>query len=261
MHPVLFEIFGFQVRSWGVLLVVGVLVGMFLAVRRARRFGISPDGTMDMAWLLLIAGVIGGRLGWVLQELPYYLERPVEIFYLRAGGMTSYGGVAGAAIALAFWCRRAGVPFLVALDWLAAPALAVNAIGRVGCFLNGCCYGAECDLPWAVVVHPEGGGEAYLGHPAQLYDTALSLLGAAALLWYERHSPTALARGRLTALFLLAYGGSRVVLEVFRAGASSGSNFGWSVPDGLVVAALLVVAGLVMLVRSRGAPVTQGSEP
>jgi len=260
VHPVLFKIFGFQIRSWGVLLVIGVLAGMWLAARRARRFGIDPRETMDMAWLLLIAGVIGGRLGWVVQELSYYLEHPVEIFYLRAGGMTSYGGVVGAGIALAIWCRRAGVPFLVALDWLAAPALVVNAIGRVGCFLNGCCYGVECDLAWAVMVHPERGGKPYLGHPAQLYDTALSLLGAVLLLWYERRSPTALARGRLTGLFLLAYGGSRVVLEVFRAGASSGSSFGWSVPDGLLVAVLLVVGGLVMLARSRGAPIIRRSD-
>lgn len=259
MHPVLFKIFGFEVRSWGVLLVLGVLAGIWLAARRARRFGIDPRATVDMAWLLLIAGVIGGRLGWVLQELPYYLERPIEVFYLRAGGMTSYGGVAGAALALLFWSRRAGVPFVVALDWLAAPALVVNAVGRIGCFLNGCCYGVACDLPWAVMVHPEGDGVAYLGHPAQLYDTVLSLLGAALLLWYEQRSPTALARGRLTGFFLLAYGASRIVLEVFRAGASSGSSFGWAVPDGLIVAVLLVVGGLVMLVRSRGAPVTEGS--
>lgn len=260
MHPVLFKVFGFEIRSWGVLLVIGALVGMWMAARRARRFGIDPGGTVDMAWLLLIAGVIGGRLGWVLQDLPYYMERPIEIFHLRAGGMTSYGGVAGAAIALAFWCRRAGVPFLVALDWLAAPGLVVNAIGRIGCFLNGCCYGGACDLPWAVTVHPEGGGAAYLGHPAQLYDTALSLLGAVLLLWYERRLPEPLPKGRLTALFLIAYGGSRVVLELFRAGASSGSSFGWSVPDGLLIAALLIVGGLVMLARSRGAPMTLGGE-
>jgi phosphatidylglycerol:prolipoprotein diacylglycerol transferase len=261
VHPVLFKIFGFEIRSWGVLLVIGALVGMWLAVRRARRFGIEPAGAMDMTWLLLIAGVIGARLGWVLQDLPYYVDRPAEIFHLRAGGMTSYGGVAGAALALAFWCRRAGVPFLVALDWLAAPGLVVNAIGRIGCFLNGCCYGSACDLPWAVTVHPEDGGQPYLGHPAQLYDTALSLLAALLLLWYERRTSEAPPRGRLTALFLIAYGGSRIVLELFRAGASSGSSFGWSVPDGLVVAGLLIIGGLAMLVRSWSSRVIQGTEP
>ncbi len=247
VHPVLFKVFGFEVRTWSVLLLAGALAGAWLAARRARRFGFEPGTVGDLAWILLLAGVLGARLGWVIQELPYYMQHPAEILNFRAGGMTSYGGVFGAAIALAIWCKRTGTSFLTAFDWLAAPALVANAIGRVGCFFNGCCYGGPCDLPWAVTIHPEDGGAAYLGHPAQLYDTALSLIGAMALLWYERRHESAPPRGRLTALFLMAYGTSRFVLEIFRAGVSSGSSFGWPIPDGMIVAIAIFVTGAAML--------------
>jgi phosphatidylglycerol:prolipoprotein diacylglycerol transferase len=260
VHPVLFKVFGFEVRSWSVLLLLGALAGAMLAARRARRFGFQPGAIGDLAWVLLLAGVLGARLGWVVQELPYYVQHPAEILNFRAGGMTSYGGVFGALLALAIWCKRTGASFLTAFDWLAAPGLVANALGRVGCFLNGCCYGGPCDLPWAVPIHPEGGGPVYQGHPAQLYDTALSLLAAGLLLAYERRFSSAPPKGRLTAFFFLAYGASRFVLEIFRTGASSGSSFGWSVSDGMILAIALFGVGVLLLVALRRSATTASSE-
>ena len=250
MLPELFRIGDFPVRSFGVMLLLGFALGTWLALRRAEKYGIDKDALTTLAVWAVIMGVIGSRVFWVLQEWGYYSQNPGHILKLTEGGMTSYGGIAFALGTVAIWCKRTGTRFATMIDLIAAPALVMHAIGRVGCFLNGCCYGAPCSLPWAVTVHPEAGA-VYLGHPAQLYDTLMSLAGAALLLWIEKKTFPRRKPGAYGAMFFILYGIARFVYEVFRSGFSSASTWGVPLTDAQVLAVVMVLAGLIWLFAIR----------
>ena len=171
MLPELFNIGGFPIRSFGVMLLIGFAAGTWLAVKRAEKYGIDKEALTSLAVWAVLMGVLGSRVLWVLQEWGYYSKNPADILKITEGGMTSYGGILGGLATVLIWCKRTGVRFPVVFDLVAAPGLVMHGFGRIGCFLNGCCYGSPCELPWAVTVHPEA-GPVYLGHPAQLYDTS-----------------------------------------------------------------------------------------
>ena len=158
------------------MLLIGFALGTWLAVRRSEKYGIDKDALTSLAVWAVIMGVLGSRVFWVLQEWGFYSKNPGEIFKITEGGMTSYGGIVFGLLTVVIWCKRTGVRFPVVFDLLAAPALVMHGFGRIGCFLNGCCYGSPCELPWAVTVHPEL-GPTYLGHPAQIYDTLMAFAG------------------------------------------------------------------------------------
>ena len=157
MLPELFRIGDFPIRSFGVMLLIGFAVGNWLAVRRAGKYGIDKDALTSLAVWAVLMGVLGARVFWVLQEWSFYSKNPSEILKVTVGGMSIYGGIVFGLLTVLIWCRRTKVPFPVVFDLLAAPALVMHGFGRIGCFLNGCCYGSPCELPWAVTVHPELG--------------------------------------------------------------------------------------------------------
>jgi phosphatidylglycerol:prolipoprotein diacylglycerol transferase len=223
MLPILFTIpklklgpinFGpLPVHSYGVMIVVSFLVGMWLVRRRATLYGFKPDKVLDMGFWGLIAGVLGARIAFILQELPYYLKHTNELFSLQFSGLTSFGGEILAIIAIILWAKRNNYKIISILD-LAAPGYVLGyAVGRIGCFLNGCCYGGVCNpnLPWGVHFADAPG----LHHPAQLYDTAMNLVAMGILLYVEKFK---LLPGRLSALTLILQGLARFIYEFWRAG-------------------------------------------
>jgi phosphatidylglycerol:prolipoprotein diacylglycerol transferase len=242
MLPELFRIGSFPIRSFGVMLLLGFVLGLWLALRRAPKYGIDKDSLSTMSVWAVIMGVIGARVFWVLQEWDYYSKNPSSILHLTEGGMTSYGGIAFGLATVLIWCKRTGVRFANVFDLLAAPALVMHAVGRIGCFLNGCCYGSPCDLPWAVTVHPDS-GPIYFGHPAQLYDTLMSMAAAGFLLWLERRTFAIRRPGIYGALFFVLYGASRFVYEIYRSGFSSASTWGVPLTDAQVMAVAMVLGG------------------
>lgn len=250
MHPVLFELFGFPIRSWSVMLITGFIVAWWLASRRSERYGITRDQLSSLALTMLLSGIVGARVFWVAQDWHNYRDDWLQVFNFTEGGMTSFGGLFFGVAALLVWCRRARLSALAALDLIAAPALIAIGIGRIGCFLHGCCYGSPCDLPWAVTVHAED-GTTYLGHPAQLYDSLMNLTSGAGLFWYERRSH-ALKRykaGLSFSLALVLSGATRFIYEMFRIGSSSEPvSKGAAITDAQVVAILMVVAGIILLI-------------
>lgn len=149
----LFRIPGFDVPiySYGLMLVLATLAGIWLAKVLARRKGLDPELFVNAALLALLSGVIGARLSHVLENWAYYtrpgpgfLSLLWEAVNIRTGGLTYYGGFLLAFPTLVFYAIWKKVPVRVGMD-IIAPCLMVGlAIGRIGCFLNGCCYGQEC---------------------------------------------------------------------------------------------------------------------
>jgi phosphatidylglycerol---prolipoprotein diacylglyceryl transferase len=147
---------GFPVRGYGVMLLLGISASVGAAMFRARQVGFNPELILSAAVWLVVTGIIGARLFYVVE---YWGDRfgrgsaeqtIFEILNFPEGGLVIYGGFIGAAIGVLYFTRMHRIPFLAFAD-LAAPSLMIGlAFGRIGCFLNGCCYGGETNLPWAV---------------------------------------------------------------------------------------------------------------
>jgi phosphatidylglycerol:prolipoprotein diacylglycerol transferase len=254
MRPILFHVFGYPVHSYGVMLLLAFFVGVGIARRRAPRFGLTPQNVYDASFWALILGVLGARAFFILQEWKYYSAHTSEVFSLQFAGLTSFGGVVFGMVGLFLWARKSKVSFMRLLDVLSGPFLIAHAIGRVGCLLNGCCYGGVCDLPWGIHVADVPG---HLFHPAQIYDSLMNIAAFGILIWRERKT---IAYGRSFSLAMMLHGTARFIYEFWRAGTVeqvkaglATSTYMGSLPitDAQVAALALVAAGLLTLLYAR----------
>ncbi|MCL6581495.1 MAG: prolipoprotein diacylglyceryl transferase [Firmicutes bacterium] len=213
MHPVLFRIGPVSVYSFGVMLSLGFLAALAVAFRRAPRYGLDPWLMVDMAVWLFLAGLVGSRLVFVLTAWQDFAGDSLRIFATWEGGVSFYGAILGGMVAAWVFARRRRLPFVRVADTL-APGLALAAsIGRIGCFLNGCCYGLPTSGLWGTFTRFAPG----LRHPTQLYESAAYLGVFLFLLWLERRRR--LAPGQLFVAFAGSYLVARFFVEFFRDGA------------------------------------------
>src|SRR3954466_13891685 len=147
---------GLPVRGYGLMLLVGITSGVGMAMHRARQGGLDPEIILSLAIWLVVCGVVGARLFYVIEYWDESFagrgprETFLEIINVPEGGLVIYGGLVGAAVGFTVFILKHRLPFLAMAD-LIAPSMAIGlALGRVGCFLNGCCYGGQTDLPWHV---------------------------------------------------------------------------------------------------------------
>jgi phosphatidylglycerol:prolipoprotein diacylglycerol transferase len=217
MRPILFTPFGFPVHSYGVMIVIAFLVGVWIARKRAPRYGLDPHRLTDGLIACLILGIVGARVAYIVQELPYYMKHPHELVTLQMAGVTSFGGIFVGMIYLCFWARKKQISPLTVFDCIGPPFLVANAIGRVGCLLNGCCYGgiASASLPWKIRVAEDPG---HWHHPAQIYDSIMCLIAFGLVIKLERRNT---GRGQTMALALGGYGLSRFIYEFWRGGTDA----------------------------------------
>lgn len=205
----MFRIGGFEVTSFGVLVAIGALVGLWLFQRELRRSGLPEDG-IDAALAGVIGGMAGAKLLWVLEHLG---EEPAIDLLLSRGGMSWFGGFAGGVLAGLLVMQRKRLPKVVVLA-VATPALAVgHAIGRIGCFLVGDDYGRPTDLPWGIAFPAGLPPTTVPVHPTQLYE-AVALVPLAVLLFHWRrqgHRDSWVLGG-----YLLLAGAIRFAIEFLR---------------------------------------------
>ncbi|HID74394.1 MAG TPA: hypothetical protein EYP56_00155 [Planctomycetaceae bacterium] len=155
VFPRLADARGVPIRGYGVMVLAGVAAAVALAVHRARRAGIDAEIIFGLAFWAFVPGIIGARLFYVIEywesfQRPTAVATLLEMINLTQGGLVVYGSLLGGVAGLTFYIRRQGLPLLATLDLITPSLLLGLALGRVGCFLNGCCYGGICDLPWAV---------------------------------------------------------------------------------------------------------------
>lgn len=252
MLPVIFKIGSFQLRSYGLLLMLGFLIGALWAQKRAKARGIDPALVFDAVFWMLIPGVLGARIFYIAQEWSYYSTHKSELYSVQFSGLTSFGGFVFAFIALGIWCRIKKVCLWKILNLFSAPMLLANGIGRIGCLLHGCCYGIATDGPLGVAFHDLPGKHL----PAQLIETFLSFLGAWILSRLEISKQ--LTNGRSFGLGLVLLGLARFIYEFWRAGtvdevargiASSTRIPGLPITEAQVVSLVFVLLGCVMLFR------------
>lgn len=218
MHPVLFRIGSFYLPTYGVLVALGFLAGLAVALRLARRIGLPPEKITNLAVYCALAGIAGAKLFMFLFDLGDYIRNPGQIFTLetlQAAGVF-HGGFIAAFVVAILYMRRHQLPVFPTMDAF-APGIAIGqAIGRLGCFAAGCCWGAECTLPWGVRFRSNEASPVPLDktlHPVQLYESVADLIIFAILYrWFNRnHRP-----GVIIGLYLVLYSTGRFIIEFFR---------------------------------------------
>lgn len=243
MYPTLFRIGEFEVTSFGVLVAIGALVGMWMFQRELARSGL-PESGVDAAIAGVLGGLAGAKLLWTLEHLG---EEPLADLLLSRGGMSWFGGLIGGVTAGLWLLRRRRIPWLAGLS-AATPALAIgHAIGRIGCFLVGDDYGRPTDLPWGVAF-PEGLPPTDVPvHPTQLYEAALlAPIGWALVRWRRHGVADAVVLGR----YLVLAGALRFAIEFVRVNVRVLGPF----TVAHLVSGALVLLGIALIVTAGSRP-------
>lgn len=254
MHPVIFTVGNYPVHVWGVALMFAFLLATWRGAYSCPRYGVQKSVLWDSALYGLIGGVIGGRVAYVLQQPGYFAGHPLEIFAMWQGGATSFGGFIGGLWAGIATAKKRGIPLGHAADMAAIGLPLGYAVGRIGCFLNGCCFGGHCDLPWGVHL-PEGMVSAVNPvHPVPLYSAlcGLAIYGVLHVMELKPRVP-----GQLLAIFAVLYGVYRFLIEFIREGVTAKVEFG-ALTTGQYASIVVSLAGLIVffMLAKRGQKVS-----
>ncbi|MBM3311337.1 MAG: prolipoprotein diacylglyceryl transferase [Candidatus Aminicenantes bacterium] len=219
MHPILVKLGPVTVHSYGFMMALGVALALWFLYRQSKNQGLDAPRLLDAAFYILIISLLGAKLILLLGNAGYYLKNPRELLSIARSGGVFQGGLAF-GIAFALWYfRKHKLPTWRVGD-IAAPALALgHGFGRLGCFLAGCCYGRECDLPWAISFHDEyahnlTGLPLSQGlHPVQIYEAVLNFTNFLVLYLVLRRKKFT---GQVFALYIINYSVIRYFTEFFR---------------------------------------------
>lgn len=246
MFPVLF---GF-IKSYGLMLAISFMVGMWVATRRGRRYNLPSDTIVDIIFGILVSSIVGVRLFYVVTHLSEF--NPLyRAFFIWDGGLTLYGGIATATLTVWWMCRRKNIPFLVLADIIAPTVMLGLGFTRIGCFLAGCCHGKPTDCSCGVVFPVGSPSFKIYGllavHPSQLYSSLGGFLIFGLLLLMEKWSHF---RGATFGRFLVLYGLLRFVVDFSRYyQPEQVMAFDWS--NNQWISICLMIAGTVVLVMGR----------
>lgn len=243
MYPILFKLGPLTVHTYGVAMAVAFLIGVFLIRHGAKVRGYHPDIAYDIVLAAMVGGIFGARLVYVIDYWSQFVANPSSIFAIWQGGLIFYGGLIGGALAVLAVVKLKKLPVGKVAD-MVAPALALgSAIGRLGCFSQGCCYGKETSAPWAVTFTDRLSFAQPLGvplHPTQLYEFAYNLIILGALMWAR---PRIKSDGLLFWMFVTLYGLFRFIVEFFRANPT----FYLGMSASQLFSAVLAAAGLTVI--------------
>jgi phosphatidylglycerol:prolipoprotein diacylglycerol transferase len=244
MHPIAFQFGDLTVHWYGVMVALAFVAGLWTASRRGLRENFAPEKILDIGPWLIIGAIAGARTFYVVEYWQQqFAGRPFsEVFMIHHGGLVFYGGFIGASLACIIYARLKKLPLWKLADVL-APSIALGSVfGRIGCLMNGCCYGRECTAPWAI--HFPIGHETYPTgvHPTEIYDALLNLILYLALAWLFRRKKF---DGQVFAAYLMCYAATRSFAEYFR-----GDYPAANLHDGLTPAHLVSIgifaAGVVL---------------
>jgi len=256
VFPRLLHLGNFNLPTYGFLVALGVLVGLWISVRNSQREGINPDDAWNFGILTVLCGIVGAKVLYIVNDWSTYRAHPGDIFSLstlQAGGVFS-GGLIGALLAGAWYIRKHHMPALGTMDAF-APGLALgHAIGRVGCFAAGCCWGKETHHFWGVTFTNPLAQQLVgtpLGiplEPTQLFESAVELANFFLLMWMLKRKRF---DGQVFAAYLFLYGIARYFLEFLRNDPGRGEVFGGIMTGTqLISLGLVVLAGIIWYFRS-----------
>jgi len=245
MFPDLFSIGPLTIHTYGLFVAMGFTVGLLVMIRIGRTQGFSSQQIMDVGFLIILCAAIGSRLTFVLINFSYYKTHPIDIFKVWQGGLVFSGGLIAVVLGMSWYIRRHHLSFWKIGD-LCGPAAAIGAsIGRIGCFMAGCCYGKPTDLKWGVVfTHHQSLAPLNISlHPTQAYHSLTDLIIFVVLMVLHARKKF---EGQVFLWFLILHSVARLLIERFR-GDDRGLIPGTEMSATQLVATLILIGSVVML--------------
>jgi len=269
MYPVCFHIGPLPIHWYGVMMALGFLVALANWTYIGRKEGRSFNFCADLLFWIMVSGILGARLAYVVSDFKHFLAQPLAIVRVDQGGLIYYGGVVGSILAIFIFANVRREKTLVVLDLAAISVPVAHAIGRIGCFLNGCCHGREYDglfavsypaksLAWWLQV--DAGRITRLAprslsvHPVQLYEATFNLALYFVVMWAYRCRKR---NGSVSALYLLIHPAGRFCLEFLR-GDKRMRWMGLSIAQ--LVSIVLFISGCGMLIWLHRSILKRGRE-
>lgn len=255
---------GFEIAFYGIIIGIGMLAGLYMAQKDARRRGQDPELYLDFALYAIIFSIIGARLYYVIFDWELYKDNPIEIFNLRGGGLAIYGGIIGAVLTLIVFTKVRKVSFFSMADTGCIGLITGQIIGRWGNFFNCEAFGGYTDSLLAMrlkmsLVNPsmisqelldhrivENGVEYIQVHPTFLYESVWNLGVLAFLLWYRKRKKF---DGEILWMYLLGYGLGRAWIEGLR--TDQLLFFGTGIPVSQALSIVLVAAASAVIIWKR----------
>lgn len=249
MHPILFSIGNLHIYTYGVFIASAFFLGIGLAVKEAKKEGIDPQKILDLSYYILIAAIVGSRILYVIINIRYFMENPLEIIKIWSGGLVFYGGfIFGIAVVIYFF-KKNNMPLWKTADIL-APSISIGQmVGRIGCFFAGCCYGRPTNLPWGITFsNPTSLAKLYVPlHPTQLYSSLSGLMIFFILIIMRRHKKF---NGQLIWTYVLLYSVGRFIIEFFR---NDERGFLMDIlSTSQVISIILFITAITMLIKLKG---------
>jgi phosphatidylglycerol:prolipoprotein diacylglycerol transferase len=252
-----FELLGrtlgpFTLHTYGVLLAVAFLAGLYVASRQARREGLDSGKVTDLAVWVLIAGLVGAKLLLVALDWRYYTRSPGQILSILQSGGVFYGGLIAGLVVAWWYVRRSSLPGWQTADALAPGLILGQAIGRLGCFSAGCCWGRPASVPWAVTF-TDLYASRQVGtpldtplHPTQIYESVACFLIFFVLLWIASRKRF---HGQVVLAYVTLYSVARFIIEFFRGDPDRGTWFRGALSTSQVIALLLLIGVALVFPR------------
>jgi phosphatidylglycerol:prolipoprotein diacylglycerol transferase len=252
MYPILFRFGPLTIHTYGLFVAAGFLLGLCLAVRQAKKEGIPSYKIVDLGFYILLTAIIGSRLFFIFINFSHYIKNPLDIFKIWEGGLVFYGGILFAVPAVVWYAKKNGLGIWSTAD-VFAPSIAIgHALGRLGCFTAGCCYGKPAEsLPWAVTfTNPQS--LARIGiplHPTQLYESAGEFINFLILITLRRYKSF---DGQLFLTYVLLYSLLRFTVEFFRGDIGRGFIiYNMSLSQGISILMFLIASGGLIVLKKR----------
>ncbi len=251
MYPDLFSIGPLTLHTYGLFVALGFFVGLTVTTKLAKAEDINPQQVMDMGFIIILSAIIGSRALYVLMNASYYTRAPLDMFKIWEGGLVFSGGIIGVVLTMLWYIKRHDLPLGKIAD-LWAPAIAIGqSLGRIGCFMAGCCYGRPTDSFLGVTyTHPHC--LAPLGeklHPVQLYSSISGLIiFLAVMLLYKKRK----FEGQVFLWLLIMHSTARLALEKFRGddrGLFLGS--GMTLTQFVAIMILVISVGILMVAKAK----------
>ncbi|MCX7832253.1 MAG: prolipoprotein diacylglyceryl transferase [Actinobacteria bacterium] len=232
-----------KIYSYGFFVALGILVAFVVGLFKARQKGVNEDDFYNLGFFILFPAIIGSRLAYVFSHWDYFSDNPMRIFYVWEGGLASFGGIFAAILGSLIYIRWKKLDFYDLADSVSYSLPLGFAIGRIGCFLNGCCYGVASNLPIAVTFKALGDNTSRL--PTQLFESLYTLMIFLLLVFIDKRYES---KGLIFFSSIGLYGFFRFLNEFLRVNPPviaglSGSQIG---------SALLVISALIYFVKNKG---------
>jgi len=235
--PVAFSVFGIEIRWYALIIIAGMLLGTYFAKKEFVRRGFDEDFIYDVLFVIIPIGILGARFWYVLFEWDYYSQNPGQILNIRGGGLAIHGGIIFGSLALYLYGKKKNVPFLDMTDML-VPSLALGqGIGRWGNFMNQEAHGGPTDLPWGIII------DGQKVHPTFLYESIGDIIIFLILINAIKKNPN---KGKITSLYLIAYGILRFLVE----GLRTDSLYLGPIRTAQLISIVFILGGAILLVWS-----------